>query len=204
MVSMAKTAAVEPTTDYRVEPLSEATWPAFRALVAKHNGIFGGCWCTSFHPNEDRKAGPDGETVKHRLVLAGRAHAALVMDGEAAVGWAQYGTPVELPAIYHRKEYEASILDPAAYRITCFFVDRDHRRRGVARMALQGALDLIAAEGGGTVEGYPRTDLAEKPKISSSFLYNGTMTMFVDAGFEFVRPLGTLRSVVRTTVPPRS
>jgi hypothetical protein len=35
----------------------------------------------------------------------GRAHAALVFDGEVAVGWCEYGTPEELPGIYHRKEY---------------------------------------------------------------------------------------------------
>lgn len=202
MVPMVKTVVLERTVEYRVEALSEATWPAFQTLVAKHNGIFGGCWCTYFHPLEDRKEGPDGEAVKHRLVLAGRAHAALVMDGDAAVGWAEYGTPVELPGIYHRKEYESSGIDPAAYRITCFFVDRDHRRRGVATLALQGALELISGDGGGTVEGYPRTDLDEK-KISSSFLYNGTLRMFEDAGFTLVQRLGKLRCIMRTTVPTR-
>jgi GNAT superfamily N-acetyltransferase len=42
------------------------------------------------------------------------------------------------------------------YRLTCFFVDRDYRRAGVAAAALQGALDLIAQAGGGVVEAYPR------------------------------------------------
>lgn len=189
--------------DYRVEALSETTWPAFAALVEKHNGIFGGCWCTFFHPGEEREAGPDGPGVKHRLVQQGRAHAALVMTGDAAVGWAEYGPPAELPNIYHRKEYETSDHTPSAYRITCFFVDRDHRRHGVARLALAGALDLIAADGGGTVEGYPRLDLAETgKKISASFLYNGTLGMFEDEGFTVVRRLGKLRSIVRREVPP--
>lgn len=188
---------------FRVEPLSETTWPAFEALVDKHNGIFGGCWCTWFHPEVDRKAGPDGRGVKHRLVREGRAHAALVMADTAAVGWAEYGTPAELPQIYHRKEYESSGLDPTAYRITCFFVDRDHRRHGVARTALTGALDLIAAAGGGSVEGYPRVDLVENPKkLSSSFLFNGTYSMFEDAGFTEARRLGKLRCVMRREVAP--
>lgn len=192
-----------PAGEYRVEPLSEATWPAFEALVDKHHGIFGGCWCTFFHPGADREEGPDGRSVKHRLVQQGRAHAALVMAGEAAAGWAEYGPPAELPNIYHRKEYETSGIDPTAYRITCFFVDRDHRRGGVARLALAGALDLIAADGGGSVEGYPRLDLAESgKKISASFLYNGTLGMFEDAGFTVVRRLGKLRGIVRREVDP--
>lgn len=42
--------------------------------------------------------------------------------------------------------------------ITCFFVDRDRRREGVASVALRGALREIAQLGGGTVESYPQAD----------------------------------------------
>jgi hypothetical protein len=35
----------------------------------------------------------------------GRAHAALVFDGDEAVAWCQYGTPAELPNIKHRTQY---------------------------------------------------------------------------------------------------
>lgn len=94
--------------------------------------------------------------LKQRLVNEGEAHAALVFDGAVAVGWCEYGSPDELPTIYHRKEYEAG-LDPLPdYRITCYFVDRDYRRKGVAAVALRGAIELIAQGGGGIVEGYPQ------------------------------------------------
>jgi hypothetical protein len=46
--------------------------------------------------------------IKERLVREGKAHAALVFDGEVAVAWAEYGTPEELPNIHHRKEYDAA------------------------------------------------------------------------------------------------
>jgi hypothetical protein len=52
------------------------------------------------------------------------------------------------------------------YRITCFFVDRRYRRKGVAAVALRGALDLIAQSGGGVVEAYPQD--TESKKISAS------------------------------------
>ena len=35
------------------------------------------------------------------------------------------------------------------WRISCFFVDRDHKREGVAKAALGGALRIIAANGAG-------------------------------------------------------
>src|SRR6266508_1265164 len=70
--------------DYRIEPLTMRTWDAFADLAERHNGVWGGCWCTYFHlhpdPKEERRALGHRE-FKRRLVEAGRAHAALVFDG---------------------------------------------------------------------------------------------------------------------------
>jgi GNAT superfamily N-acetyltransferase len=188
--------------DYEIRPLSPETWDAYAALIAKHNGVFGGCWDTWFHTLEkdpDRTY-DSNRALKCRLVEEGRAHAAVVFDGDQAVAWAQYGSPDELPNIHHRKQYleEADALPD--YRITCVFVDRDHRRQGVTEVAIRGALDLIAQAGGGVVEGYPH----ERPtkKVSSSFLYNGTRPLYERLGFEFVRSKGQKNTVMRRTVEP--
>ena len=133
-------------------------------------------------------------------MLEGRAHAALVFDGDTAVAWCQYGTPEELPSIYHRKEYEAGLDRLPDYRLTCFFVDRRYRRTGVAAVALRGALDLVARSGGGVVEAYPQDTVGKK--VSASFLYNGTRGLFEEAGFSYERPKGKNHCVVRTTVLP--
>jgi len=110
--------------DYEVKALTPDTWGAFAALAEKHNGVWGGCWCTYFHPSiPDRAPGAEGSRLmKQRLVHDGVAHAALVFDGEAAVAWAEYGTPDELPNLQHRKQYEAGLERPPDFRITCFFV----------------------------------------------------------------------------------
>jgi len=144
---------------------------------------------------------PEGNrAVKHRLVEEGNAHAALVFDGDRAVGWCQFGTPDELPRIYHRRQYEAEIVEVADYRITCFFVDRDYRRRGVSEIALEGALGLIADVGGGLVEAFPQ-DTGGK-KVSASFLYNGTRGLFEHAGFDYERPKGKNHCVMIKRVRP--
>jgi GNAT superfamily N-acetyltransferase len=139
-----------------------------------------------------------GEPGAERLVRESRAHAALVFDGDVAVAWCQFGSPQELPNIKHRKEYEAGLDSLPDYRLTCFFVDKRYRRRGVSALALQGALDLIAAAGGGVVEAYPQ-DTGGK-KITASFLYSVTRSLFEQAGFGYVRPKGKNHTVMRTTV----
>ena len=115
--------------------------------------------------------------------------------------WArEYGSPDELPSIYHLKEYNAGLDKAPDYRLTCFFVDRDYRRKGVAAVALRGALDLIAEAGGGVVEAYPQDTLGKR--TSGSFLYNGTRSLFEKAGFSYERPKGKNHCVMRRTISP--
>lgn len=190
-------------TGHTIKPLTSETFPAWLALAQKHNGVWGGCYCSYFHGDTENtvKADYDGPTFKQRLVDEGVAHAALVFDGDTAIAWCEYGSPAELPRIYHRKEYDAGESRPAPWRITCFFVDRDHRRSGVAREALDGALALIAQAGGGEVVSFPNV-VPEGKRTSSSFLHNGTPAMFEKAGFTFERTLGKNKTVMRITVPP--
>ena len=176
---------------YRIEPLTPDTWEAFADLAERHNGVWGGCWCTWFHsfpdPPERKQLG--NREFKRQLVLSGRTHAALVRDGDLAIAWAQFGPVPELNNIHHRKEWEQGVVRMPDYRITCLFVDRRYRRQGIAAVAVRGALALIASEGGGLVESYPH-DLPPDKKTSASFLYNATRTMYEELGFAYQRPKG--------------
>lgn len=194
---------------FRIAPLSPQTWDAFADLAERHNGVWGGCWCTYFHrypdPVEERRALGNRE-FKHQLVLAGRAHAALVLDDDdVAIAWAQFGPVEEVANIHHRKDWEKGLVRSPDFRITCLFVDRDHRRTGLASVAVRGALALIAAAGGGLVESYPH-DLPPGRKTSASFLYNSTRTMYEQLGFTYQRPKGLGNCVmtyqVEADVPP--
>lgn len=185
---------------YDIRPLAADTWPQFEALVEAHNGVFGGCWCMGFHDRSAfRRPYDQRRTEKRALVEKGRAHAALVFDGEACVGWCQFGSPAELPAIKNRKNYEATrTADPAPWRLTCFFVDRHHRKQGVAAAALRGALREIARLGGGRVEAYPEDTHGRM--VSPTFLHAGTRAMFEAAGFKVDRQIGKNKWVVVKSV----
>ena len=190
---------------YRIDALSAETWDAFADLAQRHNGVWGGCWCTWFHvypdPPERKELG--NREFKRRLVEDGRAHAALVFDGDVAVAWAEFGPVGELPNIHHRKEWEQGVERIPDYRITCLFVDRRYRRNGMAAIAVQGALALIAAAGGGLVESYPH-DLPPDKRTSASFLYNATRTMYEKLGFTYERPKGKGNCVMTKVVPASS
>lgn len=184
--------------DFTVLPLSPATWPAFADLVERHHGVWGGCWCLEFHP-EGKERGPQRRAQKEARVREGTAHAALVFHGTACVGWCQFGPPQELPRIKHLRVYNEGAGPPPDWRITCFFVDKAWRGKGVAAAALAGALAQIAALGGGRVESYPE-DTAGR-KVAASFLHNSRLALFERQGFERVRRLGKNHWLVARQVP---
>ena len=75
-----------------------------------------------------------------------------------------------------KRGYLDGLTNLPDWRITCFFVDRDYRGKGMASVALKGALREISRLGGGTVESYPED--VEGRSVSTSFLHNGTVSMF--------------------------
>src|SRR5262245_40087376 len=121
---------------YTIKPLDESTWPAFASLVERNNGIFGGCWCIGFHGELSRTSAAVNRSAKERRVRGGRAHAALVFEDGDCVGWCQFGSPEEVPAIKSRAAYEKGRTSSPDWRITCCYVGKGHRRQGVATAAL--------------------------------------------------------------------
>ena len=156
------------------------------------------------HPDgPERGQGAEASrALKRSYVEKVEAHAALVMDGDKVIAWAEYGTPAELPTIHDRKECDATKTADPDYQITCVFVDKRHRRQRVTELAVTGALDLIAQAGGGTVESYPHDLTDQTKKMSSSFLYNGTRRLYERLGFAYDRPKGLKNCVMVKTVQP--
>jgi GNAT superfamily N-acetyltransferase len=180
--------------------LDASTWELFAELVERNNGIYGGCWCIPHHPEYQRGVS-DPRTLKHQLVDEGRATAALVVDESGmARGWCQYGHRDEL-LLKHQREYDKQPPPTAAWRIACIFVDKGHRHQGVARVALRGALDQIAAAGGGVVEAI--SEVTRERQAQDRFLFSATVELFEDLGFSRVRQVGKHAWIVNTTVDPR-
>ena len=188
------------TAPYTTRPLDGSTWDAFAELVERNNGIFGGCWCIGWHPECGQK-GISYRTVKEERVRTDRAHAALVLDADsAAQGWCQYGDPDELPNIKHRRAYEKEAQPRPDWRISCFYVDKAHRGGGIARLALEGALDQIARAGGGLVEAIPEVTAGRE--APGRFLFSTSVELFEQYGFTRGRQVGKHAWIVSKVVDP--
>ena len=193
-------------TEYSTKELSIKTWPDFEKLFTRKGLVGDGwwCWCTHHHvasysspqnkqPPTRAERAVENHRKKAQLVENGCAHGILVYANEEPVGWCQYGPGEELPRTDHSQNYRKLGLEHETeklWRITCFVVDKQHRKRGVATAGLRAALEAIKEKGGGLVEAYP----VSKTNQGSNYLYCGTAAMFAKAGFKPIAPLATGRT----------
>jgi len=120
-------------------------------------------------------------------------------DDGLAQGWCQFGSPEEL-GLKHYREYAKDPPPHARWRITCIFVDKHHRGRGVARAGLEGALTQIAEAGGGLVEAI--SEVTDGREAQGRFLYTATVELFEDLGFTRIRQVGKHAWIVSRAVDP--
>ena len=193
---------------YSTKELAPETLPDFERLFEKRPapGAYI-CWCLYHHrdPSQAVRKRPISRVEeakrnrrqKRELVSNRRSHGILVYSDGDPVGWCQYGSLEELPRIDSNPSYRG--LAPEGdikklWRITCFVVDRKHRRQGVASVALKGALDAIRKKGGGLVEAYPIV------RWGAYREYLGTVSMFKKQGFKIVAPFGESNVVMRRKI----
>lgn len=194
------------TSQYSTRELSGEIWPDLERLFLKRGSVGDAwwCWCTHHHiasysapehqqPRTRAERAERNHEKKRKLVQNNRAHGIIVYSDKEPVGWCQYGQREELPRTDHTNNYQKLKLgDPKdkLWRITCFVVDENYRRKGVANLALSAALEGIKKRGGGLVEAYP----VSKTDQGSNYIYCGIESMFQKAKFHKVAPLATGRT----------
>lgn len=197
-------------TKLSTKELSEKTWPDFVKLFSQGNG-WDHCWCVHFHrprplpkdqwlPTRKLRAARNRREQKN-LIDKGCSHGVIVYSGGEPVGWCQYGPKEELARIDNNRTYrvpDAEIKAAKFWRITCFVVDRNYRRRGIAGAALAAALESIKRQGGGIVEAYPIANWDGKSFGNMST--HGTVSMFKKAGFRRVAQFGNTNVVMRKMI----
>jgi len=181
---------------YTTRQLTAETWDDFAELVEANNGVWGGCWCMGSHPEGLGEGREAHRVAKLAHTTRGTVHQVLVYDGDACVGWCQYGTPAELPNIKNRAAYDREATTAPDWRIGCIFTGSKHRGRGVARAAVAGALEAIRAVGGGIVEAYPEQTVERTPQ-RGAYLHTGPEELYADFGFVRDRKIAKWRWVMR-------
>ncbi|MER7428190.1 GNAT family N-acetyltransferase [Nonomuraea rubra] len=143
-------------------------------------------------------AGGRRERLQRLVDGAERAPGVLAYLSGTPVGWCAVA-PLEEHArlLRSRVTRPASPGSPGVWSVTCFYVRREGRGRGVAAALLEGAVSYAASQGARVVEGYPKD--SEK-RLAADELYYGWRGLFEGAGFEEVERRSPTRPIMRRTV----
>lgn len=163
-----------------IRPLTPELWHAFEDLFGKH-GACNGCWCMywrigSAYCNRSRE---ENKAAFRKLVKRGPAPGLLAFDGDMPVGWCQLTPRATLPWLERARFFKRADNVPV-WSISCFYVRRAYRRRGVMSALIAAALKAAKRAKAPALEAYP-VDTAE-PK-STTNLFTGIALAFVRAGF---------------------
>jgi GNAT superfamily N-acetyltransferase len=125
----------------------------------------------------------------------------IAYDGPDPVGWCTVAPREEFVRLAAARTLRP-IDDTLVWSVTCFFVARTHRRRGVTVALLNGAAAFAARNGAKMLEGYPVEP--RKGSLPDAFAWTGLPGAFQKAGFgEVARPSPSRPIMRRALRAPR-
>lgn len=183
--------------DLKFKVLSMDTWNAFEVLFGE-KGACAGCWCMFWRiPRKefDANKSPDNKKLMRKIVEKGNSPGIIAFDGPAPIGWCSFAPRDE----YIRLE-NSRILKPVdeqeVWSVSCFFIDREYRGKGVASSLLAAAVKEARRRGAKILEGYP-VEPKEGKKYPAAFAWHGVPEIFRSAGFKEVARRSETRPIMR-------
>jgi GNAT superfamily N-acetyltransferase len=163
-------------------------------------GASAGCWCMWWRLPRSvwrRGKGAGNRRALRRLVESGARPGVLAYAGREPVGWCAVAPREEYPVL-ERSRILQPVDERPVWSITCLFVARSWRRRGVSTGLLKAAAAFARRRGARIVEGYP-TDAGGK-RAADAFVFTGLEPGFRRAGFVEVARRSRSRPIMRRVV----
>lgn len=184
--------------DLSFHPLTQKLWHDFEMLFGSH-GACGGCWCMFWKLRGKGYSENTGDTARQMQKS--------IVDSKIVPGLLAYseGYPVGWIAVEPRSQYQrlahSRRLKPVdtqeVWSITCFFVEKKHRRKSITIELLKAAIEHVKKNGGRIVEGYPVDVKTDQP---APFIFTGTASAFKQAGFYEVARSSPTRPIFRFVI----
>lgn len=180
-------------------PATPDRWPDLERLFGAR-GACGGCWCMLWRWDRradfDANKGAGNRAALLRVVSGSPAPpGVLAYAGGEAVGWCAVAPRAEYPGL-GRSRILAPVDDASVWSITCLFVDRKWRRKGVSRGLVAAAAALAGSHGAQVVEAYP-VEAKAGEQDPDAFVWTGLASSYLANGFEEVARRSARRPILR-------
>ena len=171
-----------------ISPLTPDQWPVLEDLFGD-NGACSGCWCMYWRIGSAYRRRPreENKAAFREVVERGPPPGLLAFEGDLPVGWCQL-TPRDALPWLGRTWRLRRVDEVPVWSLSCLYVRKGWRRRGVTSALIAAALRAAKDAGAPALEAYP-FDADVSPSASGT----GYASTFARAGFE----------IVARRVPPR-
>jgi GNAT superfamily N-acetyltransferase len=185
--------------ELRFRPATPARWYDVEKLFGER-GACGGCWCMFWRlPRKDFDAGKGAGNKRafQKIVGSGEKPGVIAYSGREPVAWCAVARREDYVAL-ERSRILQPVDDQPVWSISCLFVKKPYRRRGVSAQLLRAAVEFAAGQGAKVVEGYPVEP--SMPKMPDPFLWHGVPSAFLAAGFKEVLRRSKSRPIMRFVI----
>lgn len=208
----------------KIQPLTPARWADFEKLFGER-GACGGCWCMFMRlprATFEQQKGLKNKKAMQKLVKANEVPGLLAYAQNEPVGWCSV-SPREKFSTLERSRILQPIDNQPVWSVTCFFVAKGFRRKGVTVELLKAAIAYVKKRGGKILEGYPvepaSTSSAQAASAGSAstgsaaataaagasvkkmqpdtFMWTGLASAFRNAGFKEILRRSATRPIMR-------
>ena len=164
-----------------IHPLTPELLPDLEDLFGE-KGAVGGCWCMYWRiGNQYRKRPAEVNKADFfKIVSNGPPPGLLAFDGSLPVGWCQLTPRDDLPWL--DRSWRLKRIDAVpVWSLSCLYVRKGYRRKGVTTALIKAALQVARQAGAPALEAYPLD-----ASISPSATGTGFASTFERLGFKTV------------------
>lgn len=178
---------------YELDP---TRWGDFENLFGER-GACGGCWCMSWRLRRsdfERQKGNENKNAMRRLVEQKRKTGVLVYIDERPIGWCAVAPREEYLKLENSRVLKR-IDNEQVWSVTCFFISKSYRRKGVSLELLKGVIKYCELNNVKIIEGYPIVPYGDR--VPAAFMWTGIPSSFELAGFVEVERRSKSKPIMR-------
>jgi GNAT superfamily N-acetyltransferase len=182
-------------------PLTAERWPDLESLFGER-GACGGCWCMWWRrPRSvfERNKGAGNKRAFRKIVESGPPPGLLAYSEGRPIGWCALAPRQDYPVL-ERSRTLKPVDEQPVWSVTCFFIARPFRSKGVSSRLLRAAVSYARGQGVRIVEGYPVEP--RKGRLPDAFAWTGLPGTFRQAGFREVARRSPTRPIMRPGKEP--
>jgi GNAT superfamily N-acetyltransferase len=170
----------------KIYSLDSTRWKDFELLFGER-GACGGCWCMSWRLKKSEFELGKGEPNKYSMkdiVYRGKPAGVLAYVNDIPIGWCAVA-PREVYKRLESSRVLRGIDDKPVWSISCLFIAKVFRRKGVSTELIKGAIEYAKLNGANIVEAYPVVPYDNN--VPDAFLWTGVPAAFEAVGFTEVK-----------------